>query len=101
MRPVQTAITQFVDMVTLIGKPARSHSLLVRGKRFSAIGTLSVNAILDTFITSRNVNAEVFQDFIERSLLRQVMPFNGYNPHSIVILDNAAIHHADNVVNLL
>ena len=86
---------------SLVGKPARSHSLLVRGKRFSAIGILSVNGILDTFITSDNVNAEVFQEFVEKSLIRHVMPFNGYNPHSIVILDNASIHHTDAVVNLL
>ena len=26
------------------------------------------------------------------------MPFNGTNPHSVVILDNAAIHHVKSVV---
>ena len=61
----------------LVGKPARSHSLLVRGKRFSAIGILSVSGILDTFVTADNVNGEVFQEFFEKSLLRHVMPFNG------------------------
>ena len=26
------------------------------------------------------------------------MPFNGINPHSILVLDNAAIHHVDSVI---
>ena len=86
---------------SLIGKPARSHSLLARGKRFSVIGILSMNGILDTYITPDNVNAEIFEDFIETSLLRHVMPFNGSNPHSVIILDNASIHHKDSVVKLL
>lgn len=29
------------------------------------------------------------------------MPFNGTNPHSVIVLDNASIHHVDEVVELL
>lgn len=29
------------------------------------------------------------------------MPFNGTNPHSVIVLDNASIHHVDKVVELL
>ena len=83
---------------SIVGKPA---PLLVRGKRFSAIGILSVNGLLDTYITTENVNADIFEDFIDKSLIRHVMPFNGSNPHSVVILDNASIHHTDGVVKQL
>ena len=44
---------------SIVGKPARVHSLLVRGKRFSAIGILSVNGLLDTYVTTENVNADI------------------------------------------
>ncbi len=59
---------------SIVGKPARVHSLLVRGKRFSAIGIL---CLLDTYITTENVNADIFEDFIDKFLIR---PFNGSNP---------------------
>ena len=39
--------------------------------------------------------------FIEQSLLPHLMPFNGINPHSIVVLDNCSIHHVDHLVNLI
>ena len=29
------------------------------------------------------------------------MPFNGENPHSIVVLDNAAIHHVDGIKRMI
>ena len=83
---------------SLVGKPAYSHSLLVRGKRFSAIGILSTEGILDTYITPGNVDSEVF---IDKSLLQHIMPFNGGNPCSVVILDNASIHHVDGVVHAI
>ena len=85
---------------SLIGKPAYSHKLL-RGKRFSAIGILSTEGILDAYITSSNVNSETFLEFIDRSLLHHIMPFNGINPCSVVILDNASIHHVDDVVHAI
>lgn len=29
------------------------------------------------------------------------MPFDGYNPNSVVVLDNASIHHTENVIHTL
>ena len=29
------------------------------------------------------------------------MPFNGTNPHSIAVMDNAAIHHAPGIIDLV
>ena len=29
------------------------------------------------------------------------MPFNGSNPHSVVIMDNASIHHIDGIVDMI
>ena len=42
-----------------------------------------------------------FCDFIENCLLPLLMPFNGSNPRSIVVIDNASIHHVEKVVQLV
>ena len=34
-----------------------------------------------------------FYKFVQAYLLPHLIPFNGVNPHSVVILDNCAIHH--------
>ena len=68
----------------------------------SAVGVMSAEGILDCHIVSGNVNADSFEEFVERSLLPHlIMPFNGVNPHSIVVLDNCSIHHVDHIVNLI
>ena len=67
----------------------------------SAVGVMSAEGIIDCHIVSGNVNADSFEEFVERSLLPHLMPFNGVNPHSIVVLDNCSIHHVDHTVNLI
>ena len=52
-------------------------------------------------ITHETVNSETFYDFLERYLLPQLLPFDGLNPRSVVIMDNASIHHTDSVVGLI
>ena len=34
-------------------------------------------------------------------LLPHLNPFNGVNPRSVVIMDNATVHHVDQVVDLV
>ena len=67
----------------------------------SAVGVMSAEGILDCHIVSGNVNADSVEEFVERSLLPHLMPFNGVNPHSIVVLDNCFIHHVDHIVNFI
>ena len=42
-----------------------------------------------------------FELFVEESLLPVLNPFNGINTHSVVIMDNATIHHIDEVSDLV
>ena len=39
-------------------------------------------------------------DFVQQALLPQLQAFNGVNARSVVVLDNASIHHVDGVVDL-
>ena len=42
-------------------------------------------------------NSDTTYDFVQENLLPHLMPFNGINPHSVVVLDNCAIHHTAEV----
>ena len=85
----------------LKGKRAIEERLLVRGKRYSAVGIMCIDGLLDTYITDHTIDGEEFCTFIERCLLPQLLPFNGTNPRSVVIMDNASIHHVEPAVQLI
>lgn len=44
-------------------------------------------------ITRGTTNSDIFSKFIQSSLLSFLHPFNGTNPHSVVVMDNCSIHH--------
>ena len=88
-------------MVSVRGKAAVSHSLLVRGERISAIACMSVNGILDVKTVRGTSSGDTFYDFVSTHLLPHLMPFNGANPHSVLVMDNCAIHHIEEVTAML
>ena len=63
----------------------------------SAIAAMSVDGIIALKIVLGSVDGDTFYDFTCGSLLRHLMPFNGMNRNSIVIMDNCSIHHVDEV----
>jgi len=54
--------------------------------------------VLDYNTVTGGVSAATFDHFIGTSLLPHLQPFNGVNPCSIVVLDNASIHHASDML---
>ena len=86
---------------SLRGRPLVCEKLFVRGKRVSAIAFMSMNGMLDCKTVTDSVNGEVFYNFVQTSLLPHLMPFNGTNPHSVVIMDNCSIHHIQQTVNMI
>ena len=62
---------------------------------------MSTTTFLDCYTTEGTVDGDVFYRFVQSSLLPHLMPFNGTNPNSVVILDNCSIHHLDDVVDLI
>ena len=73
----------------------------MRGERISVIVAMTVNGILDLQIVRGSVNGDIFMDFIQRVLLPNLMPFNGTNPNSVVLLDNCSVHHVEGVVDTI
>ena len=61
---------------------------------------MSVQGIHDVFLAKGSINGDIFKIFIRNYLLPVLMPFNGI-PLSVVIMDNASIHHVESNVNLI
>lgn len=83
----------------LKGTPPVNYHLQVYGKRISAIGMLSSRGIEDSYLVEGSVNSECFMKFVDNSLAPILLLFDGDNPTSIVVFDNASIHHVDQVVD--
>ena len=80
------------------GHTAQNFSLKFRGKRYSALSVLSREGIEDTYIVEGTVDGEIFMEFLQKQVLPILLPFDGHNPRSVVIMDNASIHHVDAIV---
>ncbi|XP_065888536.1 uncharacterized protein [Dysidea avara] len=83
------------------GKPIVSHQLLIRGDHLSGIAFMSVNGLLDVKVVRGVTNGDVFYSFVEKHLLPCLLPYDGKNPHSVVIMDNCSIHHLSSIVKMI
>ena len=86
---------------SLRGQPAVASKFLFRGQRVSAIVGMSCQGILDFHTTTSTVCGSDFLQYIQDALLPYLQPFNGVNPHSVVVLDNASIHHVQHVATAI
>ena len=86
---------------SLRGMPLELPTMLVRGERTTAIAMMSIEGILDVHVTTGTSNGDTFCRFIEKCVLPYLQPFNGINPHSILVMDNCSIHHVQEVVELI
>ena len=82
---------------SLRGKPIKAQKLLVRGQHVSAIAAMSVEGIVAVKIVHGGVDGDDFYHFVNHMLLPKLMPFDGSNQNSIIIMDNCSIHHVDEV----
>ena len=80
----------------LRGMTPTSHRLFARGQRVNAIAALASSGILALDLVTGTVS-----DFLRMTLIPNMMPFNGTNPHSIIIMDNCSVHHIAEVRYLL
>ena len=78
---------------SLRGKPAKALKLYSRGQHISALAAMSTKGVLECTLVEGGVCGDTFKTNIEKILSPVLYPFNGTNPQSILIMDNAAIHH--------
>ena len=86
---------------SLRGKPLKVQKLLVHGEHISCIAAMSVQGIVATKIARGSMDGDAFFSFVYISLLTKLMPFNGTNINSVLILDNCSVHHVDEVQQVL
>ena len=67
----------------------------------NAIAAMSTSGIIDCHCVKGSVDGTEMLYFIQHILLPHLQPFNGINPHSVVIMDNASIHHVHGVAQLI
>ena len=77
------------------------HRLLVRGVRYSAVPIMSTLGLHDLFLAEGTINGDRFRYFIRTCLLPILQSFNSINPLSVVIMDNASIHHVQSTIDLI
>ena len=86
---------------SLRGYRAVKNSLIIsRGQRVNAIAAITQQGLLSYQLVTSTVDSSVFFDFIRGSVIPNMLPFDGVNPSSIVIMDNASIHHTQEVIQL-
>ena len=86
---------------SLRGQPARALSMLPRGVHLSAIAAMCSEGVLACKIVEGGVNGQTFDTFLSMDLSSKLNPFDGINARSVVVMDNASIHHVDQVVKFL
>ena len=86
---------------SLRGIAPRSYTFKSGGKRYTQIMAMSTDGVEDMYIAEGNIDGERFLKYVQRSLLPLLMPFNGTNPKSVVVMDNASIHHVEEVVDTI
>ena len=86
---------------SLRGIPPSPCQLRVSGSRISAIPVLTTRGIESVYTTTGTVNGDVFEEFVCKHVLPIIQPFNGVNPRSIILLDNASIHHMERIHDII
>ena len=85
----------------LRGMTPTDFRFTIRGKRLFSIGIMSTRGVEDVDTYEGSINGDKFHDFVQRCLVPIMQPFNGTNDRSIVVMDNASIHHVDRVVTTI
>ena len=85
----------------LRGMTPTDYKFAIRGKRYSSIAVMSHRGLEDFDTYEGSVNGDTFCDFIERCVIPILQPFNGTNSRSIVVMDNASIHHIEKVTTTI
>ena len=57
--------------------------------------------IISTEITNTTVSGDSFYDFVRDFPIPNMLPYDGVNETSVVVMDNSSIHHIEPVTSML
>ena len=60
-----------------------------------------MEGILDVTVNKGTTNGDTFYDFVSKILLPNLLPYNGVNHHSVVVMDNCTIHHIPEIAPMI
>eukprot|EP00732_Lithocolla_globosa_P002790 Lithocolla_globosa_v1_NODE_1954_length_2242_cov_6.186100.p1 type:complete len:326 gc:universal NODE_1954_length_2242_cov_6.186100:1055-2032(+) len=78
---------------------SRRHAYMYKGRRHSSIAALNISGIVGLKVIEGTNNALTFMQFIDEEILPILQPYP--LPNSIVVLDNAAIHHVAIIAEMI
>ena len=78
-----------------IGAPAGVFRLFKRSKRWSILPAFTTEGYCAWQVHHGSITHEVFNDFVRYQVLPQCTPLAEGGPNSVIILDNARIHHSE------
>ena len=61
---------------------------------------MSSDGIVAVKQTQQTVDSSIFFEFVRGSPLPNLQPFDGTNPHSVVVMDNCSVHRVEEVKEL-
>lgn len=96
---VDSRVAQRTHGYTPVGARCVQRTALVRGKRLSILPALSLRGIIALDIFEGSVDRARFIDFLREQLVPILRPYPG--PNSVVIMDNCAIHHGDEIREII
>ena len=89
MKQEQIEETALDDMGIVCTEKLQDHAKYeVRGERIYVIGIMTSTGIPDLHVVRGGVDGDEFLNFLEKHLLPCLMPFNGTNENSVVIVIN-------------
>jgi len=74
-----------------INQPARQIESFKRTKKWSILPLYTYNGFIDWMIIHASFDADLFVQFLEEHVIPHTNPYPG--PRSVLIMDNAKIHH--------
>ena len=65
------------------------------------IAAISTNGLVTYDLVHGSVNGERFLQFLQGKLIPEMLPYDGENPYSILVMDNCTIHYVQPVLDTL
>ena len=62
---------------------------------------MTIDGFVSVQCSMQSVNEDIFCKYLEIHLLPQLLPYDGINARSVVLLDNATIHHTQRAIELI
>ncbi|PPQ98650.1 hypothetical protein CVT24_004148 [Panaeolus cyanescens] len=79
------------------GSPCVWHMTFLRGTRYSILPALTIDRIIALDIFEGSITKEKFLSFLREYVAPQLNPY----PGSVVVMDNCAIHHDEDIQRLI